>query len=180
MGDIQSLKSFNNSDYNPGSSIKIAFWNIFLEFFFNTFIPYPSYLKCLILKIFGAKIGNRVIIKPRVRIKYPWLLSIGNDVWIGESVWIDNLDNVIIEENVCLSQGAVIMCGAHDYKKPTFNLITRPIKIESESWICTKSIVLQGVTCKKGSILTASSVAKRDLEEYSIYEGNPAVKIKNR
>ena len=72
------------------------------------------------------------------------------------------------------------MCGAHDYKKPTFNLITRPIKIESESWICAKSIVLQGVICKRGSILTASSVAKRNLEEYSIYEGIPAVKIKNR
>ena len=134
----------------------------------------------MILKIFGAKIGNRVIIKPRVRIKYPWLLSIGSDVWIGESVWIDNLDNVIIENNVCLSQGAIIMSGSHDYKKPTFNLITRPIIIKSESWICAKSIVLQGVTCKKGSILTALSVAKKDLEEYSIYEGNPAVKIKNR
>ena len=180
MSDIQNLKSFNNSDYNPGSSIKIAFWNIFLEIFFNTFIPYPSYLKCIILKIFGAKIGNRVIIKPRVRIKYPWLLSIASDVWIGESVWIDNLDNVIIEENVCLSQGAIIMCGSHNYKKSTFNLITRPIKIESESWICTKSIVLQGVVCKRGSILTASSVAKSNLEEYSIYEGNPAVKIKDR
>ena len=136
--------------------------------------------ECLILKMFGAKIGNRVIIKPRVRIKYPWLLSIGSDVWIGESVWIDNLDNVIIKDNVCLSQGAIIMCGSHNYKKPTFNLITRPIKIESESWICAKSIVLQGVICKRGSILTASSVAKRNLEEYSIYEGNPAIKIKNR
>ena len=71
MGDIQNLKSFNNFDYNPGSSIKIALWNIFSEIFFNTFVPYPSYLKCIILKIFGAKIGNRVIIKPRVRIKYP-------------------------------------------------------------------------------------------------------------
>ena len=180
MVNIQNLKSFNNSDYNPGSSIKIALWHIFLEIFFNTFFPYPNYLKCLILKIFGAKIGNRVIIKPRVRIKYPWLLSVGDDVWIGESVWIDNLDNVIIEDNVCLSQGVIIMCGAHDYKKPTFNLITKPIKIESESWICAKSIVLQGVTCKKGSILTASSVAKKNLDEYSIYEGNPAIKIKNR
>ena len=177
---VQNLKNFNNSDFSHGNLVQRILWYFISELIFNTFIPFPSNFKCNILKIFGAKIGNRVVIKPRVRIKYPWLLSIGSDVWIGESVWIDNLDNVIIEANVCLSQGAVIMCGAHDFKKPTFNLITRPIKIESESWICAQAIVLQGVTCKRGSVLTASSVAKRDLEEYSIYEGNPAVKIKNR
>ena len=148
-------------------------------FFKSSFFPF-NFLKILLLQLYGCSIGKGVVVKPNVNIKYPWKLTLGNYVWIGESVWIDNLDNVVIEENVCLSQGAIIMCGAHDYKKPTFNLITKPIKIESESWICARSIILQGVICKRGSILTASSVAKRNLDEYSIYEGNPAIKIKKR
>ena len=148
--------------------------------FFNTFIPYPNFIKRFILKIFGAKIGRSVIIKPRVRIKYPWFLQIGDNSWIGEDVWIDNLDSVIIKENVCISQGAVLMSGSHNYKSEKFDLITKNIIIESGVWLCAKSIVLQGVRCKRNSILTALSVASSSLDKDAIYKGNPAVKIKQR
>ena len=78
-------------------------------------------LKIYLLKIFGAKIGKGVIIKPGVNIKYPWNLYIGDHVWIGENVWIDNLDDVIINNHVCVSQGAMLLCGNHNYKKSSFN-----------------------------------------------------------
>ena len=71
------------------------------------------------------KVGRSVIIKPRVRIKYPWFLQIGDNSWIGEDVWIDNLDSVIIKENVCISQGAMLMSGSHNYKSEKFDLITK-------------------------------------------------------
>ena len=65
-----------------------------------TNIPYPNFTKVFILKCFGCKVGKNVVIKPWVKIKFPWMLSLGNSVWLGESVWIDNISNVIIGNNV--------------------------------------------------------------------------------
>lgn len=91
-------------------------------FFINPMNPISG-LKVFLLRLFGAKIGKGVVIKPGVNIKYPWLLTIGNNVWIGEKVWIDNLDNVTIANDVCISQDAILLCGNHNYKKSTFDLI---------------------------------------------------------
>ena len=98
----------------------------------------------------------------------------GDYVWIGENVWIDNLDNVDIGNNVCISQGAFLLCGSHNYKKESFDLITKPIKVEDGVWIGAKSIVCPGVTCYKSAVLSVGSVATKDLESFSIYQGNPA------
>lgn len=177
---MQNLKIFENKEYKPGSFLKRSFWYVFSEIFFNTFIPFPSIVKLNILRIFGAKVGKYINIKPRVRIKYPWFLEIGDYTWVGEDVWIDNLDIVVIKDNVCISQGAMIISGSHNYKSEKFDLITKKIIIESGSWICAKSVVLQGVTCKKNSILSTSSVAVSELDENSIYKGNPAIKVNER
>src|SRR5690606_23230667 len=79
-----------------------------------------SGIRVFMLRCFGAKIGKGVIIKPFVNIKYPWLLSIGNHCWIGENVWIDNLAQVQIGNHVCVSQGAMLLTGNHNYKDPAF------------------------------------------------------------
>ena len=132
------------------------------------------------MKCFGAKIGSGVIIKPSVNIKYPWKLIIGNHCWIGEGVWIDNLAAVTIADNVCLSQGAFLLCGNHNYKSQAFDLIVKPISLEQGSWIGAKSIVGPGVTVGSHAVLSLGSVASDDLEPYGIYRGNPATKIKTR
>ena len=120
------------------------------------------------------------MIKPSVNIKFPWKLQVGDFSWIGEGVWIDNLSDVIIGRNVALSQGCLLLTGSHDYKKETFDFRSEPIVIEDGVWVCAKAIVLGGVTCRSHSILTANSVAEKDLEAYTIYKGNPAVAIKTR
>lgn len=130
--------------------------------------------------MFGAKIGRNVVIKPKVNIKYPWKLSVGNHCWIGESVWIDNLDQVIIEDNVCLSQGAFLICGNHNYKTSSFDLMIAPITLKQGSWVGAKSIVGPGVTLESHAVLSLGSVASASLEAFSIYRGNPAIKIKER
>jgi putative colanic acid biosynthesis acetyltransferase WcaF len=150
-----------------------------LIFFKSSWVPF-SFFKVFILRIFGAKIGKSVVIKPNVNIKYPWKLSLGNHVWIGENVWIDNLDNVVIGNNVCISQGAFLLCGNHNYKKESFDLITKPIIVEDGVWIGAKSTVLLGVTANSHSILSAGSVTSKNLEPYSIYKGNPAEKVSIR
>ena len=156
-----------------------------LWYFFNVIVllnplnPFVG-IKIFVLKLFGAKIGANVIIKPKVSIKYPWKLEIGANTWIGENVWIDNLDSVIIGVNCCLSQGALLLCGNHDYKKKSFNLIVKPITLEDGAWVGARSTVVQGVVMKSHSILAVNSVATSDLEPYGIYQGNPAVKIRER
>lgn len=130
--------------------------------------------------MFGAKIGRGVVIKPGVNIKYPWKLQVGDYSWIGERTWIDNLDNITIGANCCISQGALLLCGNHDYSKTTFDLITKPITLEDGVWIGAQSIVTGGVVCKSHSVLAAGSLASKDMEEYSVYRGNPAVRIKER
>ncbi len=146
----------------------------------NSYILPISRIKIIIIRLFGAKIGKNVVLKPKVNIKYPWKLIIEDNAWIGENVWIDNLDMVTIGSNTCISQGALLLCGNHNYKKESFDLITGEIIIEKGVWIGARSIVCPGIRCKSHSVLTAGSVATKNLEEYSIYTGNPAVFIRKR
>ena len=172
------LSKFNNSWYKPGSSIKRFIWYFKNLFLLKTYIPWPNTLKIFALRFFGAKIGRNVNIKPNVNIKYPWFLEIGDNVWIGEGVWIDNLGKVKIGSNVCISQGALLLCGNHNYKKETFDLIIGDITLEEGVWVGAKSVVCPGVTMKSHSILSVGSVLTKDAEEYGIYQGTPAVIVR--
>ncbi|HEX8332347.1 MAG TPA: WcaF family extracellular polysaccharide biosynthesis acetyltransferase [Segetibacter sp.] len=174
------LASFNNNWYQPGSSFKRVSWLIIQSLFFNHSLAVFNGLKCFLIKAFGGKVGTGVIIKPSVKIKYPWFLEIGDHCWIGENVWIDNLAKVTIGNNVCLSQGSFLLTGNHDYKKTTFDLIIAEIILEDGVWLGAKSVVCPGVTCKTHSVLSVGSVATKTLEAYSIYQGIPAAKIKER
>lgn len=174
------LSTFDNSWYQPGNKVKILLWYFFNAFFLKNKYNPSSKIKILVLKLFGAKIGKGVVIKPSISVKYPWKLTIGNYCWIGENVWIDNLDDVILGNNVCISQGALLLCGNHNYKVSSFNLIIGKIVLKDGVWIGAKSIVTQNVTCQSHSILAVNSVASTHLEANGIYKGNPAVKIRTR
>ena len=88
-----------------------------------------SRLRAAILRLFGARVGKDVCIKPRVRVKFPWYLTIGDHCWIGEEVWIDNLAEVRIGDHSCLSQGAYLCTGNHDWGHPHMKLHRRPIAV---------------------------------------------------
>lgn len=175
------LGKYNNDWYSVGKSSFTQFlWYFINSVILNSyFIPISS-LKVFLLKRFGATIGKNVVIKPKVNIKYPWKLQIGDNTWIGENVWIDNLDNVSIGKNCCLSQGSMILCGNHDYSKSSFDLIVKPVIMEDGSWLGAQSIACPGVKLKSNSILSVGSIATTDLINNGIYKGNPAVKIKDR
>ena len=175
-----NLQSFQNKEYNPGSKLKIGLWYLVNALFFENYVFPFSKIKVSLLRVFGAKIGKGVVIKPNVTIKYPWLLEIGDHVWIGEQVWIDNLAKVTIGDHVCISQGALLLCGNHNYKKPSFDLIVGKITIEDGAWIGAKAVVCPDVIVHSHAILSVGSVATKNLESYSIYQGNPATKIRDR
>ena len=174
------LNTFNNNFYKPGSPLKILLWHFTSLLVFNSGLFPFKFFKSSILRLFGASIGKKVVIKPYVNIKYPWFLKIGDYSWIGENVWIDNLAFVNIGENVVLSQGAYLLTGNHDYSKSTFDLKVNGIILEQGVWIGAKSVVCPGLICKDHSILTVGSVATKNMDAYGIYQGNPAIKVKDR
>lgn len=175
------LSRFNNDWYTPGASrLKVLAWFLLNPLLINTYLPLPVGLKVRVLRLFGAKIGKRVMIKPGVNIKYPWLLNIGDYVWVGEKVWIDNLSMVSIGNNACVSQGAMLLTGNHDYRRSTFDLVTKPIHLEDGVWIGAQSVVCPGITCHSHSVLAVGSMATRAMEPYGIYQGNPAVWVRKR
>lgn len=181
MSKQVDLSKYNNSWYDKGASLfKRALWHIVNFLILKSHLIPLSFVKIAALRLFGAKIGKNVTIKPGVNVKYPWKLVVGNNCWIGENAWIDNLDNVKIEDNVCISQGAFLLCGNHNYKKEAFDLMIGTITIESGAWIGAKSIICPGVHVASHAILSVGSLANSNLEPYCIYKGNPAKKIKDR
>lgn len=174
------LKKYDNQWFVTDFKVKIALWLVFSRLFFRTRFPVPMFIKIYILKSFGADIGKGVVIKPSVNIKYPWNLIVGDNSWIGEDVWIDNLVLVSIGNNCCLSQGCYILTGNHDFTSPKFDLKVKEVNIHDESWVGAKGVVCPGVVLQRGSILTVGSIATRTMLEYGIYQGNPAVKVKDR
>jgi putative colanic acid biosynthesis acetyltransferase WcaF len=175
-----NLAAYNNSWYKPGNKVKIIIWYFLNTLFFINPLNPSSFIKVFFLKLFGAKIGKNVLIKPSVNIKYPWFLTIGDNVWIGENVWIDNLAKISIGNNVCISQGAMLLCGNHNYKKEGFDLMLGEIVLEDGVWCGAKSIVCPGVKLSSHSILSIASVANKNLDAFCIYQGNPAKKVRTR
>lgn len=175
------LSQYDNGWFRIGAGrLKEIAW-----FFVNAWLMQcrwnpSSGLKVRLLRMFGAKIGCGVMIKPSVNIKYPWNLEVGDYTWIGENVWIDNLTQVTMGRNVCISQGAMLLCGNHNYRKTTFDLMIGPITLEDGVWVGAQSVVCPGVRMASHSVLTVGSVATKGCEEYGIYQGNPAVKVKDR
>jgi putative colanic acid biosynthesis acetyltransferase WcaF len=173
------LARYTNPDFNRGASpLKEAAWWAVRALFFDTPLPWPSALRVALLRVFGATVGDGVVIRSRVNITFPWRLSIGSHVWIGEEVLILSLAQVTIESNCCISQRAYLCTGSHDFASPAFSLQTNPITIREGSWIAATAFVAPGVTVGPGSMVAAGSVALSDTGPGVIVRGNPAVVIK--
>jgi putative colanic acid biosynthesis acetyltransferase WcaF len=174
------LSKFNNADFDRGRSRLVeTCWRVVEGLLFNSWLPGSGW-RVQLLRLFGASVGNGVVIKPHVRIKFPWKLKVGNHSWIGEDVWIDNLAEVSIGNNCCISQGAFLCTGSHRWDKETFDLATKSIVISDQCWLGAKSRIAPGVTLEQGAVLALGGVAIEDLPAWQIYRGNPAVFDKKR
>ena len=162
-----SLKDFDASiGLDRGASkFKETIWYLFKTFFFLSALPYPSRLKVGILKMFGAKIGHGVIIKPRVNIHFPWKLSIGNFVWIGEEAFLLNFETLRIEDNVCISQRSFLCGGNHNFKKPSMPYRNGPIILKEGCWIGANCFIAPNVTVGTDSVITAGSIVTKNVKD---------------
>jgi putative colanic acid biosynthesis acetyltransferase WcaF len=176
------LSRFDNSTtFDPGAGVlKRTLWYfVNALFFLNPAFPFRS-PKPGLLRLFGARVGKGVVIHPGVNIKFPWKLTIGDHCWIGQRAWLDNLDQLTIGDNVVISQGAMIIQGSHDYKKIDYPTYSKPVVLMEGSWVGAGAIVTLGVKLGSHAVLAVGSVATKDLEPYTIYQGNPAQPLRER
>ena len=144
-------------------------------------VPIPFFsLRILILRIFGAKIGKSNKIYPSVKVWLPKMLNIGSFNGIGEGVYIYNKDFVEIGDGCVISRCSFLCTASHDFEKESFDLYSKPIRIENNVWIASSAIILPGIRLSSGSVVGAGSVVTKSTLPWFVYAGNPARKIKVR
>lgn len=175
------LDQYTVGQYTPGAPyLKQLLWYFLGQPLFRSYWLPVSGLKVRLLRLFGAQVGKGVRVKPGVTLKFPWRITIGDYVWLGEQVWLDNVINIRIDDHVCISQGAYLGTGNHDWRDPNFALKLSAIHLESRCWIGAKAVVGPGVTIGHGAVLCLGGVASKSLEPMTIYAGNPTCPVKTR
>jgi putative colanic acid biosynthesis acetyltransferase WcaF len=170
-----NLSIYDNSDFDRGAPRwKEALWVAMRCIFFQTPWPWPSKLRVGLLRLFGAKIGHNVVIRSNVNISFPWRLTIGDHVWIGEDVAILSLAPVTIGSNVCISQRAYLCTGSHDFRREDFRLKVAPITVRTGSWVAAASFVGPGTEIGTGAVISAGSVVFENVAPNTLVQGNPA------
>lgn len=159
----RSLRGFTGAGHDKGRPLPVqALWFAAQHLVFRKWW-FPARLRPALLRAFGAEVGRRVLIRHGVRVQWPWKLRVADDVWIGEDVWMITLEDVVIEPDVCVSQGAVLCTGSHLRRSPTFEYDNGPVRLARGSWVAVRATVLRGVTVGEGAVVGAGAVAFRDV-----------------
>jgi putative colanic acid biosynthesis acetyltransferase WcaF len=177
----QSLADFKLPDQFRGQArFLVQLWWITQGILIH---PSPQFMygwRNFIYRLFGAKIGKKVLIRPSVKCVYPWKLSIGDYSWIGDDVSLYTLGEIEIGSNTVISQNCYLCTGSHDHTSPSFDIFAKKITIGDEAWLASDVFVGPGVTIGKGSVVGVRSTVLHDLPEGMICYGNPAKPIKPR
>jgi putative colanic acid biosynthesis acetyltransferase WcaF len=151
------------------------------------FRPIPTYLfawRRLLLSLHGASVGAGCKIYPSARIWAPWNLTVGDDAVIGPRANIYSMAKIIIGTKAVVSQDVDLIAGSHDYTRvdlhPELPLITRPIEIGANAWVCAQAFVLPGVSIGDGAVIGARAVVTRDQPAWMVCAGNPCRPLKPR
>ncbi len=145
--------------------------------------PMPKHMvrwRLFWLRVFGARITGTPFVHPKARIKIPWQLTLEDRVAIAPGVEVYNLGHVTLRERCIVSQHAYLCGGTHELSDPKLPLLVGDIEIGREAFIGARAMILPGVTVGEGAVLGAGGVAAKDLEQWTIYVGNPARAIKKR
>lgn len=181
MDKIQNLHKYQTpKDFRGRSAVVVQLWWLVYAALFRTSPQFLYGWRRFLLRLFGANIGKKVIIRPTARITYPWKVSIGNYSWIGDDVVLYSLGNITIGENTVISQRSYICTGTHDYNSQNFRIYAQDIHIGSKCWLATDVYIAPGITIEDGVVVGARSSVFSNLEAQKIYVGSPAKSIKQR
>jgi putative colanic acid biosynthesis acetyltransferase WcaF len=175
---IQKDSPYTGPSFGLQNRLGRLAWGIVYTLLFR---PTPRLMHAwrnMILRLFGAQIGQHVHIQANVKIWAPWNLEVGNFVGIGEGVNLYCMDKITIHDYAVVSQGAHLCAGSHDFNQPSFQLITAPISIGTRAWVCADAFIGMGVTIPEGVVLGARSLVSKSItESWTVWGGVPAQKI---
>lgn len=187
LRNADRMTRVRNDLFDPGEGLDRgcpkwleAIWYLLKCLFFLSPLPWPSRFKCAVLRLFGARVGKGVALKPRVNVHFPWKLTVGDFAWIGEEVFILNFERVSIGAHCCISQRAFLCSGNHDFRQPHMPYRNEPITIEDGAWVGAQVFVAPGVTIGQDAVATAGSIVVNDLPGGMICSGNPCRPLKQR
>lgn len=172
---VQDLSLFKlERNFRGRSAVLVQLWWIVQSTIFGCSPQFMYGWRRALLRLFGAEIGSKVLIRPSVRVTYPWKLKIGNYSWIGDNVELYTLGAITIGNNAVVSQGSYLCTGTHDYHDPSFKIEARPIVVEDEAWIAAQVFVAPGVLIGRGAVVGARSLVLADVPGGAIVVGHPA------
>ena len=178
---MQRLDKFNlPNGFRGRNAIIVQLWWFVQATLFRLSPQFMYGWRRFLLRLFRAKIGKKVIIRPTVKITYPWKVKIGDYSWIGDNVTLYSLGNIEIGKNTVISQKSYLCTGSHDYTKNDFPIYAKKISIEDECWIATDVYIAPGIKIGKGAVIGARSSVFNNLKGRKIYIGSPAKFVKNR
>lgn len=170
-----------NSTFSFSNKVGRLLWNISYIIFFRPFnLSIFDNWRVLVLRIFGAKIGQNVTVYASAKIWAPWNLVIGSHSSIGPKVDCYNQGRITIGNHTVISQKSYLCASSHDYKIFNFPLVLRPIEINDEVWVAAGAFIGPGVELKKGCVVGARAAVFKNVKEFSVVGGNPAQFIKKR
>jgi putative colanic acid biosynthesis acetyltransferase WcaF len=135
--------------------------------------PFYAWRRC-VLRLFGAQIGRKVLLRATARVTFPWKVEIGDFSWIGDHVEIYSLDRVSIGRHAVISQRSYLCTGSHDMHDIAFSYLTAPITIEDQAWIASDVFIAPGVTIGRGAVVGARSTVFADIPAAMVAFGEPA------
>jgi putative colanic acid biosynthesis acetyltransferase WcaF len=180
MGKLKNKESISDSTFSMWNKIYRMCWKvIYILFFRFTLVPLFS-MRVALLRLLGAQIKESSRVYPSCSIWSPANLKIGDESTIGPRVNVYNQGRVCIGSRCIISQDVSLCASSHDYEQPLHPLFLSPINIENDAWICAEAFIGPGVTVGEGAVIGARAVLMKDAEPWSVYAGNPAIKIKTR
>jgi putative colanic acid biosynthesis acetyltransferase WcaF len=181
MNKIQDLNKFIlPKNFRSRNAFVVQLWWIVQGTFFRMSPQFLYGFRNFLLRLFGAKIGEKVIIRPTARITYPWKVSIGDYSWIGDDVVLYSLGEIEIGKNVVISQKSYICTASHDYLQSDFPIFAKKSTIEDECWLATDVFVSPGITIGEGSVIGSRSSVYKDIPSNKVCIGSPAKIIRER
>ena len=175
------LDLFDNKGFDRGRSRFVeALWILIKCAFFVTPLPWPNGLKRVLLRMFGAKVGRGVIIRPGVSIHFPWRLTVGDHCWIGDSTVLLNILPITFEDHVALAHEVYIAAGGHDIRSATMAPQHAPVLVKTGTWIASRAFIGPGVTVHERVVVGAGAVVIKDVGPDVVVAGNPARVIRPR
>lgn len=176
----------HNTDTHTGPSFSLqnrlarVAWNLVYGTLFR-YSPKPFHSwRAWLLRLFGARVGKGVHVYPGVKIWAPWNLSVDDQAGIASGAILYSQGRITIGKRAVISQGAHLCAGTHDYEKPGFPLITRPITIGDHAWVAAEAFIHPGVTIGEGAVIGARSVVTHDMPAWMVCAGHPCTPIKPR